>query len=178
MKKIALLIPALFIISGCKSNDISRAVQDGINGAVNGVTNSTTRTITSNNQSTYSTSQERVALTEAKKTSRDYGQISLAETAANPNKHTRLAINECLHPRVGMVGCTVYLYEISPEGWIIDPKSNQIWLETRNNSKDKVVPAGTYYFKVKSKGMANDSYVTGTYTIQPFVTNKLNFTFE
>ncbi|KPV91257.1 hypothetical protein AN395_02360 [Pseudoalteromonas sp. P1-30] len=88
MNKFTLIIPALIVLTGCKSNDITRAVKDGINGAVNGVSSSTNQSITSSNQSSYTTTQTKVYPHEATKESRDYGQIQVIKTAANPNKQT------------------------------------------------------------------------------------------
>jgi hypothetical protein len=178
MNKFTLIIPALIVLTGCKSNDITRAVKDGINGAVNGVSSSTNQSITSSNQSSYTTTQTKVYPHEATKESRDYGQIQVIKTAANPNKQTRVAINKCLHPRVGQVKCSAYMHEISSEGWVVDAKSNRIWLETRSNHYDKVVPSGNYYMKVKTEGVAKESYAVGDINIVPFVTNYVDITFE
>lgn len=178
MNKCTLLIPALIVLSGCKSNDITRAVKDGINGAVNSVSSSSNQSISSSNQSAYTTTQTKVLPYKATKESRDYGQIKLASTAENPKKQTRVAINKCLHPRVGEVKCKAYMYEISPQGWLIDAQNNRIWLETRTTHYDKVVPSGSYYMKVRTEGVAKESYATGDINIIPFVTNYVDITFE
>lgn len=178
MNKLTLIIPALLILSGCKSTDISRAVKDGINGAINGASSTTNQAIMPSSSKTYTTTEEKIYTYKAEKESRDFGNITLAKTTVNPTKQTRVLINQCLHPRVGEVKCEAYMHEISPEGWIVDSQNNKIYLEKRSRYNDKVVPAGNYYMKVKTKGVAKESYAVGDITITPFVTNYVDITFE
>ncbi|MDX1727848.1 hypothetical protein LOC50_05360 [Pseudoalteromonas sp. SCSIO 43095] len=178
MNKLTLIVPALLILSGCKSTDISRAVKDGINGAINSASSTTNQAIMPSSSKTYTTTEEKIYTYKAEKESRDFGNISLAKTAVNPTKQTRVLINQCLHPRVGEVKCEAYMHEISPEGWIVDSQNNKIYLEKRSRYNDKVVPAGNYYMKVKTKGVAKESYAVGDITIMPFVTNYVDITFE
>lgn len=170
----------LIALTGCSST-VERAVKDGVSGAINGVINSSSSTIStapkkqqsSGHQTNYSVKSESVYTTEAKRTSRDYGSIAIVKTEQNPSGKTRLAVNQSIHPRVGKVNFQGYLYEVSPEGWLIDKK---IHFSTRYN--DIVVPAGTYYMKVESRGVGKESYTTGTFTISPFVTNFVNLELE
>lgn len=178
MNKLTLIVPALLILSGCKSTDISRAVKDGINGAINSASSTTNQAIMPSSSKTYTTTEEKIYTYKAEKESRDFGNISLAKTAVNPTKQTRVLINQCLHPRVGEVKCEAYMHEISPEGWIVDSQNNKIYLEKRSRYNDKVVPAGNYYMKVKTKGVAKEGYAVGDITIMPFVTNYVDITFE
>lgn len=178
MNKLTLIVPALLILSGCKSTDISRAVKDGINGAINGASSTTSQSIMPSSSKTYTTTETKIYTHEAKKESRDFGNITLAKTAVNPTKQTRVIINQCIHPRVGAVKCEAYMHEISPEGWIVDSQHNKIHIEKRSRYNDKVVPAGNYYMKVKTNGVAKESYAVGDIKIMPFVTNYVDITFE
>lgn len=178
MNKLTLIVPILLTISGCKSTDISRAVKDGINGAINSASSSTSQAIMPSSSKVYTTTETKVYPHKAKKESRDYGSITLAKTAENPTKQTRVMVNQCIHPRIGEVECIAYMHEISPEGWIVDSQNNNVYVEKRARYNDKIVPAGNYYMKVKTKGVAKESYAIGDIEIVPFVTNYVDIIFE
>jgi len=130
------------------------------------------------NQACIDMANQKVVVLGGGDTAMDCVRTSIRQNAANPNKQTRVAINKCLHPRVGQVKCSAYMHEISPEGWVVDTQNNRIWLETRSNHYDKVVPSGNYYMKVKTEGVAKESYAVGDINIVPFVTNYVDITFE
>lgn len=129
-------------------------------------------TNTPNQSGNYSVKREKIYIHNAKKTSRDYGQTTITKAERNPNDKTRLTIERSFHPRIGNVAFEAYLYEYSPEGWLVNTS-------TKLDSNDNItLPAGKYYIKAQTQGVDRKSYATGTITIDPFVTNYITLEFE
>lgn len=176
--QLALLFTTITALSGCSTTTVERTVKDGVNGAINGILGSTTPsspvTNTPNQSGNYSFNSEDISIIKAEKTSRDYGQTTISKADQNPNKKTQLSIERSFHPRIGNVAFEAYLYEYSPEGWLIKTR-------TRFNTKfnnNITLPAGKYYIKAETRGVDRKAYATGTITIDPFVTNYITLEFE
>ncbi|RJX70983.1 hypothetical protein DZ860_11665 [Vibrio sinensis] len=181
MKKVTLIASTLFLIAGCTSQDVSRVIDGGVNGAIDGVlggvggvvkTGGTS--VTTPARDSYSTKREQFHPVQPKKTKRDYGTITINRLSANPKKQTRLALNSCSHPGVGNVNCKGYLYSITPEGWL---QEDHINFGTRFNN-EIVIPAGSYYVKLESEGSGKGVWVTGTLTVKPYMTNYVDLSLE
>ncbi|MEJ6475413.1 hypothetical protein [Pseudoalteromonas piscicida] len=178
MKKITLIALSLASLTACKSNDINRVVNDGVDGAINGIFGSSGTVVSassSGSSNDYSVKKEKVWTHQATKTSRDYGSLAFVKTAKNPSGKTRLKFNECSHPRIGKIKCEGSLYEVSPEGWLV--KGDPIRFGTHYYT-DIVIPAGQYYIKLEGKDVSKEVYATGTIEIAPFVTNYINVTVQ
>ena len=174
MKKVTLIALSLASLTACKSNDINRVVNDGVDGAINGIFGSSGTVVSatgSGSSNDYSVEKEDIWPHQATKTARDYGSLAFVKTAKNPSGKTRLKFNECKHPRIGKIRCEGYLYEVSPEGWLV--KGDTIHFGTRHYA-DIVIPAGQYYIKIKGEDVGKKVYATGTIEIVPFVTNYIN----
>jgi hypothetical protein len=176
--QLALLFTAMTVLSGCSTTTVERTVKDGVNGAINGILGSTSPsspvTHTPNRSGNYSVQSENISILRAEKTSRDYGQTTISKAEQNPHRKTQLSIESSFHPRIGNVAFEAYLYEYSPEGWLIDTRTK---FDTTFN-ENITLPAGTYYIKAKTKGVDRTAYATGTITIDPFVTNYITLEFE
>ncbi|MGR2769114.1 hypothetical protein ACUYOF_16580 [Photobacterium ganghwense] len=182
MKKFTAVSALLFLMSGCASNDIETVVNDGINGAISGVFGSSQKAITaktnlpsSGTEKSYSVNSERINILAAEKTSRDYGAIKVVKQGKNPKGQTRLAMDYCAHPGVGKVACGGYLYQVSPDGWLV---SKSISFGSADFHNEIVIPAGSYYMKVSSNGMGKESYTTGVFTISPYKTSYVQLELE
>ncbi|RRS09226.1 hypothetical protein EAG18_07220 [Pseudoalteromonas sp. J010] len=178
MKRLTLIALSMASLTACKSNDINRVVNDGVDGAINGIFGSSGTVVSANSSgssSDYSVKKEKVWTHHAEKTARNYGSLAFVKTAKNPDGKTRLKFNECKHPRIGNIKCRGYLYEVSPEGWLV--KGDTIHFGT-NHYSDIVIPAGQYYIKIEGKDVSKDVYATGTIEIAPFVTNYINVTVQ
>lgn len=176
--QLALLFTAITALSGCSTTTVERTVKDGVNGAINGILGSTSPsapvTNTPNQSGNYSVKREKIYILDAKKTSRDYGQSTISKSERNPNDKTRLTIERSFHPRIGNVAFEGYLYEYSPEGWLVNTSTKF----DSNYNKNITLPAGQYYIKAQTRGVDRKSYATGTITIDPFVTNYITLEFE
>ncbi|MBE4600011.1 hypothetical protein [Vibrio navarrensis] len=175
MKQLMLVLAVAITVSGCASNDISQVMNDGVNGAINGVLGSVggTDSVVKNEKS-YSVERERMYTTEATRTRKDFGSIQVTKTEKNPQSKTQLVLESCVHPRIGSVKCQGFLYEVTPEGWLVDDKVSF----NSDYNKGITLASGTYYFKLNTSGVGNDYYVTGEATITPFVTNYVALTLE
>jgi hypothetical protein len=176
--QLALLFTAMTVLSGCSTTTVERTVKDGVNGAINGILGSTSPsspvTNTPNQSGNYSVRSENISIITAEKTSRDYGQTTITKAERNPNDKTILKIGRSFHPRIGNVAFEAYLYEYSPEGWLINTRTK---LDTTFN-ENITLPAGKYYIKAQTRGVDRKSYATGTITIDPFVSNYITLEFE
>lgn len=176
--QLALLFTTITALSGCSTTTVERTVKDGVNGAINGILGSTTPsspvTNTPNQSGNYSVNSEDISIIKAEKTSRDYGQTTISKADQNPNKKTQLSIERSFHPRIGNVAFEAYLYEYSPEGWLIKTRTR---FNTQFNN-NITLPAGKYYIKAETRGVDRKAYATGTITIDPFVTNYITLEFE
>ncbi|WP_273860343.1 hypothetical protein [Photobacterium sp. GSS17] len=182
MKKFTAVSALLFLMSGCASNDIETVVNDGINGAISGVFGSSQKAITAKTNipasgapRTYSVEAEHIATYEAKKSSRDYGTIKIARQEKNPKGQTRLVLDFCAHPGIGKVKCSGSIYQVTSEGWLVD---KGIYFGGNSSFNEIVVPAGSYYLKVRSDGVGKESYTTGTFSVSPYKTSYVQLELE
>lgn len=115
-----------------------------------------------------------VSIIEASKTTRDLGKVTVIKKEKNPQRQTRVVLSECSHPRIGRLSCAGYLYEISPEGWLIDEPIQF----SDTNRPDIIIPSGSYYLKFESQKSGSERYATGDLEIAPFVTNYVTVELE
>ncbi|MEJ3626894.1 hypothetical protein [Vibrio vulnificus] len=174
MRKFAASIAVILMLSGCASNDIGQVVNDGVNGAINGVLGSVGSESVAKNDKSYSVERERIYLTDAKRTNKNYGTAIVTKTEKNPKSSTELVFESCAHPRIGGVKCEAYLYEVTPEGWLVE---NGIHFGSESY-RDIKLAAGKYYFKVQTKGLGSSYYMTGEVNVLPFVTTFVAVTVE
>ncbi|KKD60544.1 hypothetical protein RN22_10180 [Grimontia sp. AD028] len=176
MKKLIMALAVAALVSGCANKDFGEVVNDGVNGAIDGVLGSVgvgNGTVVKNSDGGFSVEKEEFYITDSSRTRKNYGSIGIASTKKNPNGRTEAFIETCVHPRIGSVECTAYLYEVTPEGWLVDDA-----IPVRTDNRSKGLAAGKYYFKVQSEGLGNKYIATGEATIVPFVTNYLSITLE
>ncbi|ENM5771637.1 hypothetical protein V4V48_003364 [Vibrio mimicus] len=174
MKKIVLAIASSLAIAGCASNDIGDAVNNGVNGAINGVLGSVGVGDVAKNDKSFKVEREDMYTTEAKRMSQNYGTVTITKTEKNPNSRTELVLESCIHPRVGTVDCSGYLYEVTSEGWLVDEKIRF----GGGSDKDISLAAGKYYFKIKTERTGSSYYVASEAVVTPFVTNYVALTVE
>ncbi|EKE75905.1 hypothetical protein [Gallaecimonas xiamenensis] len=174
MNKSLFLLAAL-ALSGCASNDLGSVVD----GAINGASDAAKRMVGMGDSSTvsgkpvynggYSVGREAVYITDAERQSVDLGRLSAQKTVSNPRGLTRTKLMGCSHldSQGTMPSCTLYLYPVTAEGWLVkDP------VTFHGVGKDYVTNSGLYYFKVESEGQF---YATGEVTIAKGLTNELSF---
>ncbi len=173
MRKFAVLVAVGLMLSGCASNDIGQVVNDGVNGAVNGVLGSFGSGNIVKNDKSYSIERERIYMT-AERTKRNYGTAVVTKTEKNPQSSTELLFESCVHPRIGSVKCQGWIYEITPDGWLLD---NGISFGS-DSYKEVNLASGKYYFKIQTKGLGTEYYMTGEVNVLPFVTSFIAVTVE
>jgi hypothetical protein len=178
MKKLGLLISAVVLVQGCANTDINKIATDAVSGAIDGVFKSTGGSgsiiPTGSSSSNYSVEAENMTTQVAKKTRRDYGSINIVKTEKNPKNQTRLVLDSCVHPRIGSLRCGGHLFEVTSEGWL---KDDPITFNDLNYP-ELTLAAGTYYIKAHNWDSGQNRYVTGEFTIEPFVTNRVRLELE
>ncbi|PML77273.1 hypothetical protein [Enterovibrio norvegicus] len=173
MKKLTMALAVALLVSGCANKDIGDVVNDGVNGAINGVFGAVggNGTVVKNDGG-FSVEQESIYVTDGTRTSKDYGSILVTKTKKNPKGRTEVFIESCLHPRIGSLECEGTMWELTPEGWLVE---DSIWL---HDDRTATVAAGKYYFKMQSNETSTKYYATGEVTLVPFVTNYIALTVE
>ncbi|MFC3150729.1 hypothetical protein ACFOEK_06805 [Litoribrevibacter euphylliae] len=178
MRKLGLIISAVALMQGCSTTDLNKIATDAVSGAIDGVMNSAggsgSMIPTGSNSRNYSVETESITTQTAKKTRKDYGAITIVRTEANPKKQTRLVLDSCTHPRIGNLRCGGHLFEVTPEGWLKDDPItfNDV------NYPELTLAAGTYYIKAHNWDSGQNRFVTGEFTIEPFVTNMVSLELE
>jgi len=165
MRKIGILATALLLAQGCATSNLNQVANDAVNGAIGAVLG--TSTSESDNSKSYSIEKENISAVNASKTKKDYGSISVVKTEKNPKGQTKLILDSCKHPLIGELRCGGYIFEVTKEGWLID---SPITFDDLNHP-ELTIPAGTYYIKAYNWETGMDRFVTGEFTIKPFVTN-------
>lgn len=159
-------------LTGCAT--VEQIAGDALGEAVGNAVSGTVKN-TAQSQG-YSVEKEYIAAVTPERTSRDYGEIKVTKTSKNPKGQTMVRIDSCSHPRIGEVDCSGYLYELTPEGWIIEDWIN---IDRYQSSGDAItVAAGDYYLKLESEDTGKDYYTTGELTLQSGLTNHVTLVME
>ena len=178
MKKIATLISTLVLVQGCATTDINQIANDAVSGAIDGVLKSTTdigSIVSEKSKSrSYSVESENISIVEASKTNRDLGKVAVTKTEKNPKEQTKLVLDSCMHPKIGSLRCGGYIFEVTPEGWL---KEKPITFDDLNN-QELTIAAGKYYIKALNWETGRNRFVTGEFTVKPFVTNLVRLELE
>ncbi|GLS27269.1 hypothetical protein [Marinibactrum halimedae] len=170
MKKIIYLVAlsTMALLQGCSSTEFTRVANDAMSGAIDGVLGGTGTSESVNATSgSYSVESEKVVITDAKKTKKDFGKITVIKTEKNPKNQTKLRLDSCTHPRIGSIKCGGYLYEVTEQGWL---KEELITFDDLNHS-EVTLAAGEYYIKAYNWDSGMNRFVTGEFSVKPFVTN-------
>ncbi|WP_422450634.1 MULTISPECIES: hypothetical protein [unclassified Endozoicomonas] len=178
MKKLGILFSAMVLIQGCSTTDINQIASDAVSGAIDGVLKSTTDVgsiipETSKSRS-YSVESKNISIVEASKTKRELGKISITKTEKNPKNQTKLVLDSCMHPRIGTLRCGGYIFEVTSEGWL---KEDPITFDDLNYP-ELTLAAGKYYIKALNWETGRNRFVTGEFTVKPFVTNLVSLELE
>jgi hypothetical protein len=170
MKAIIIVGMSLFIAQGCGT--LERVTSEAVGEAVYGVMGKSAPPPTK--RVSYSVGKEKISTVQAVRSSRNMGNIAISKTEKNPKGQTMVAIDNCKHPRVGPIRCGGYLYEVSSEGWLIKKPI------TFNDLNKPVITlaAGTYYLKMNNWDSGRNYYVTGEFSIKPYVTNYVSLELE
>lgn len=174
MKKLVALVPAVLLVQGCVTADLNKVANDAMTGALGSVLGSNNSGSVIKGGNSYSIGSEKIKPVEIKKSSRDYGKIEIVATRKNPQGQTKLALNNCTHPRIGKLRCGGYIYEVSSEGWL---KKEHITFDDLNHP-EITIAAGRYYIKAHNWDTGMNRYVTGEFTVKPFVTNVVDLVLE
>lgn len=181
------LITVVFVLTGlaaCTTADFEKIARDSMNAAADATIGNLTgnsRTTTGSVQesgntasTSYSVGRENFSTVKATRTQTDYGRVAVAKTEKNPQGQTRLALNSCRQPNVGAMRCGGYLFEVTPEGWLVDDPI------TFNDLNDPniTLAAGTYYMKFHNWKGGKKYIATGEFTVLPFVTNLVDVELE
>ena len=183
MKRILACALAGVFLQGCASTDVTRITSGAVDGvfremiggvASDGVSSSRANASDTSGANQSYLNKERVSVTKPTRSSRDYGKITKLENRKNSKSQTRLALDSCVNARVGPMDCTVYVYEVAPDGRLIDDATS---IRAVGDS-GVVIASGTYYVKAVNNVSTVKHAVTGTLVIEPFVTNRIRLELE
>ncbi|MFO6424055.1 hypothetical protein [Motilimonas sp. KMU-193] len=179
MKKLVVALGLTFGLVGCASTQIESATRGAVSGILDATTSSSTastaKSVPTIGDTTISTSakqgREDVWIHEATRTSRDYGQVKVAEVVANAEGLTKIAYRNSAHlDSGGNLRSRAYIFPVSAEGFLIKDS-----ISLRNGSK-KIVNTGKYY--VKAEASDTKAYATGEVTITRGKTNIIDVVLE
>lgn len=156
MKKTILAFSAITLaLSGCKAMSVLDKADRAINTTdrainttdrVTGMTNKTKRMVDGGkpeSRRTNTVGKERFYITDAVRSSRDYGQIRHT-TERNPKGMTTVILHGQHQDSGAKLMADAYLFKVTPEGWLVkDPV-------TVHNNGQRYLNSGLYYLKAKS----------------------------
>lgn len=173
-KTILLLTAVAFGLTGCKAMQVINTADRALNTTdrVVGMTNKTKRIVNGGgpeSQRTYTVGKENFYITQAVRTSRDYGKI-IHTTERNPKGMTMVILHsKHMDSGAKLVG-DAYLYEVTPENWLVKKA-----VSVHNNGQS-YLNSGRYYLKGQSN--SGDFITTGEVVIQKGVSNIITIVLE
>lgn len=178
MKKLVVALGLTFGLVGCASTQIESATRGAVSGILDATTSSTAssaKSVPTIGDTTISASakqgRESIYQTRATRTSRDYGQVEVAEVVANAEGLTKIAYRNSAHlDSGGNLKSSVYIYPVSAEGFLI---KDSILLF---NGGKAIVNTGKYY--VKASASDTKAYATGEVIITRGKTNIIDVVLE
>lgn len=182
MKQTILALGAITLaLSGCKTMQVLDKADRAINTTdrvistterVAGTTNKTKRMVDGGkpeSRRTNTVSKERFHITEAVRTSRDYGQIRHT-TERNPKGMTTVILHGQHQDSGAKLVADAYLYKVTPEGWLV---KNPV---TVHDNGQKYLNSGLYYLKANSN--EGDFITSGEIMIKKGVSNVVTVILE
>lgn len=120
----------------------------------------------------YSTKPESFYITEAKRSSKNFGKVSIVDHVANPDKVTRVMLQSAKQKDSGgRVKGSAYLFPVSKEGWLVNKP-----VTLHKVGKEGILNSGVYY--VKATDSSWNLYASGEVKIQSGKTNILTVSVE
>ncbi len=169
MRAIIIVGLSLFVAQGC--NTLEKVANDAVGEAMYGVMG---KSAPPSKRVSYSVGKEKISTVTPVRSHRNMGNIAISKTEKNPKGQTMVAIDNCKHPRVGPIRCGGYLFEVSSEGWLVQ---KPITFDDLNKPVITLA-AGTYYLKMNNWDSGRNYYVTGEFSIKPYVTNYVSLELE